>query len=88
MEALQMLKFALKKARLDFTAGWITSENDMQECEPEEDLLAALLGNNGEDSLDKIIQDLGESDSDGKEDEDDNILLWTLVTALCHDIFH
>lgn len=75
MEALQMLKFALKKARLDFTAGWITSENDMQECEPEEDLLAALLGNDGEDSLDKIIQDLGESDSDGEEDEDDNILL-------------
>ncbi|KIM87967.1 hypothetical protein PILCRDRAFT_40718, partial [Piloderma croceum F 1598] len=57
MEALQMLKFTLKKARLDFMAGWITSENDMQECEPEEDLLAALLGNDGEDSLDKIIQD-------------------------------
>jgi len=75
MEALQMLKFALKKARLDFTAGWITSENDMQEREPEEDLLAALLGNDGEDSLDKIIQDLGESDSDGEEDEDDDILL-------------
>lgn len=75
MEALQMLKFALKKARLDFTAGWITSENDMQEREPEEDLLAALLGNDGEDSLDKIIQDLGESDSDGEEDEDEDILL-------------
>lgn len=75
MEALQMLKFALKKARLDFTAGWITSENDMQEHEPEEDLLAALLGNDREDSLDKIIQDLGESDSDGEEDEDDDILL-------------
>ncbi|KIM84074.1 hypothetical protein PILCRDRAFT_68420, partial [Piloderma croceum F 1598] len=75
MEALQMLKFALKKARLDFTAGWITSENDMQEREPEEDLLAALLGNDGEDSLDKIIQDLGESDSDSEEDEDDDILL-------------
>jgi hypothetical protein len=31
MESLQMLKFALKKARLDFTRGWITPEHMMQE---------------------------------------------------------
>jgi hypothetical protein len=31
MESLQMLKFALKKARLDFTGGWITPEHIMQE---------------------------------------------------------
>jgi hypothetical protein len=73
MEALQMLKFALKKARLDFTAGWITSESDMQEREPEEDLLAALLGDSGEDSIDKLIRDLGEDDPDGEDDEDEDL---------------
>ncbi|KAH8997018.1 hypothetical protein EDB86DRAFT_2759154, partial [Lactarius hatsudake] len=29
MEALQMLKFSLKKERLDFTMGWSTSEAAM-----------------------------------------------------------
>ncbi|KIM82993.1 hypothetical protein PILCRDRAFT_56744, partial [Piloderma croceum F 1598] len=29
MEVLQMSKFALKKAHLDFTTGWITPESDM-----------------------------------------------------------
>ncbi|KIK21591.1 hypothetical protein PISMIDRAFT_59191, partial [Pisolithus microcarpus 441] len=29
MEALQMLKYGLKKERLDFTGGWITPERDM-----------------------------------------------------------
>jgi hypothetical protein len=31
MEALQMLKFLLKKKRLDFMAGWKTEESEMQE---------------------------------------------------------
>ena len=44
MESLQMLKFALKKACLDFTAGWITSEIEMQERDAEDDLLASLFG--------------------------------------------
>jgi len=70
MEALQMLKFALKKARLNFTDGWITPEKVMREREPEEDLLAALLGTNGEDVLDRIIQDFGDDDSDDDDDED------------------
>jgi len=52
MEALQMLKFALKKAHLNFTDGWITPEMVMREREPEEDLLTALLRANGEDVLD------------------------------------
>jgi hypothetical protein len=52
MEALQMLKFALKKARLNFTDGWITPEMVMWEREPEEDSLSALLRANGEDVLD------------------------------------
>jgi hypothetical protein len=29
MEALQLLKFSLKKERLNFTAGWATSEDAM-----------------------------------------------------------
>ncbi|KIM83096.1 hypothetical protein PILCRDRAFT_69854, partial [Piloderma croceum F 1598] len=70
MEALQMLKFALKKACLNFTDGWITPEMIMREREPEEDLLAALLGANGEDVLDRIIQDFGDDDSDNDDDED------------------
>ena len=65
-----MLKFALKKAHLDFTSGWITSEKEMQDEVPEEDLLATLLGGNQEDTLDKIIQAFGKDYSDG--DEDDN----------------
>ena len=64
METLQMLKFLLKKAHLDFTHGWITSEKEMLDREPEEDLLAALLGDGGEDILDKIIRDFGEDDSE------------------------
>jgi hAT family C-terminal dimerisation region len=75
MEALQMLKFALKKARLDFTTGWITPESDMREREPEDDLLAALLGDEGEDSMDRLIRNLGEDDPDGEDDEDDNLVL-------------
>jgi hypothetical protein len=70
MEALQMLKFAQKKACLNFTNGWITSEREMQDEVPEDDLLATLLGGNQEDTLDKIIQAFGQDDSDG--DEDDN----------------
>jgi hAT family C-terminal dimerisation region len=52
MEALQMLKFTLKKARLNFTDGWITPEMVMWEWEPEEDSLSAFLRANGEDVLD------------------------------------
>ena len=55
METLQMLKFALKKACLNFTPCWITSEKEMLDWEPEEDLLTVLLGDGGEDILDKII---------------------------------
>lgn len=36
MEALQMLKFHLKKERLDFTRGWVTSQKLLLEDEPDE----------------------------------------------------
>jgi hypothetical protein len=70
MEALQMLKFALKKACLNFTSGWIMSEREMQDEVPEEDLLATLLEGNQEDALDKIIRAFGQDNSDC--DDDDN----------------
>jgi hypothetical protein len=58
MEALQMLKFHLKKARLNFTETWMTSEKEMLEDEPDDDLLQKLFepGADFQDSLDKIIK--------------------------------
>jgi hypothetical protein len=64
MESLQMLKFALKKARLDFTGGWITSEQAMQEQVLDQDLAALFVGDS-EDVMDRIIRDFAADDSDG-----------------------
>ena len=64
MESLQMLKFALKKARLDFTGGWITSEQAMQEQVLDQDLLAALFVGDSKDVMDRIIQDFAADDLD------------------------
>jgi len=85
MEALQMLKFTLKKACLNFTSGWITSERDMQAEDSEQDLLAALLGENHEDTLDRIIQNFSQDDSDYGSDDPNQSLL---AGALYHNIFH
>jgi hypothetical protein len=59
-----MLKFALKRSRLDFTKNWATPESLMQETEtePGKDFLADLLGLDSEDIIDKIIQDFGDDD--------------------------
>ena len=76
MEALQMLKFSLKKQRLDFTGGWITSENEMSKKndpigrndDSEPDLLANLFSltdkGGGEDAMDEAIQTICESDQE------------------------
>jgi hypothetical protein len=64
MESLQMLKFALKKARLNFTGGWITSENVMLEQVSDQDLLAALFAEDSEDAMDRIIQNFAADNSD------------------------
>jgi hypothetical protein len=75
MEALQMLKFALKKKRLDFTNGWITSEEEMAEANlGGEDLLANLLksdNNADEDVIDEVIQLICETDDGDAERDDD-----------------
>jgi hAT family C-terminal dimerisation region len=56
MEALQMLKFHLKKERLNFTKGWMTVENEMLEDEPEEDLLQKFVQGDFQDGLDMLMQ--------------------------------
>ena len=43
MEALQMLKFQLRKERFNFTAGWVTLEKQMIDDDADEDLLHHLL---------------------------------------------
>lgn len=57
MEALQMLKFHLKKTRLDFTAGWKTLEEQLVDDIPKEDLLGKL--SKGGD-MEEIIQLINE----------------------------
>jgi hypothetical protein len=61
MEALQMLKFHLKKERLNFTESWVTPESQMTEDDPDEgrDLLDNLLEDVGvQDTLDGIIRSI------------------------------
>jgi hypothetical protein len=58
MEALQMLKFHLKKDRLNFTQNWVTPETDMTEDDPDGDLLHDLLQGNFQDGLDQVIQSI------------------------------
>jgi len=63
MEALQMLKYGLKKARLDFTSGWMTDEAMMGDPEEEaEDFLAALLGDDQAAALDSLLEVLADDD--------------------------
>lgn len=56
MEALQMLKFHLKKERLHFTESWVTSEKEMVQDDPEDDLLAKLFRGNFQSNLDEVMQ--------------------------------
>jgi hypothetical protein len=60
METLQMLKFSLKKKRLDFMAGWVTSESELTNVEPVH--LGSLVGDDGELALDGVLNHLGEHD--------------------------
>ena len=56
MEALQMLKFSLRKECLDFTTGWKTSEKEMKDNDAEKDLLQRLLYTNFQDKFDLIMR--------------------------------
>lgn len=54
-EAQQMLKFYLKKLHLSFTKGWATSEMEMAEEGPNDDLLGEFLGGSQSEDGDKIL---------------------------------
>jgi hypothetical protein len=63
MEALQMLKFGLKKSRLDFMTGWAVNEASMLDVEEEEvDLLGSLFEGDREMAFDALIAAMGEGD--------------------------
>ncbi|KIK14138.1 hypothetical protein PISMIDRAFT_117578 [Pisolithus microcarpus 441] len=73
MEALQMLKFFLKKECLDFSKGWAVLQKDMLVDEDDDDLLAAIVDKNAsEDSLaqavDIIISTIAGDEGDETED--------------------
>jgi hypothetical protein len=60
MEALQMLKFNLKKQHLNFVEGWITSEKEMTEdlYDADHDLLLNLLQDDYQNAFDIAIQSI------------------------------
>ena len=61
MEALQLLKFSLKKERLNFMNGWSASESDLRKVKPTYDLESLFVGNR-DSALDAILNDLGKYD--------------------------
>jgi len=60
MEALQLLKFSLKKEHLNFTAGWATSEEAMGVVhKPSHGLTDALFSSEDRDArLDDVLNEL------------------------------
>jgi hypothetical protein len=69
MEALQLLKFSLKKERLNFIAGWSTSESDMRggASGPTHESLGTLLQGDKDAAFDAVLKGFLTTD-----DEDDN----------------
>ncbi|KIJ58483.1 hypothetical protein HYDPIDRAFT_102552 [Hydnomerulius pinastri MD-312] len=64
MEALQMLKFLLKKEHLNFTKGWIPSQKEMLHDEDTDDVLARLvtgMGGNIDDAINVITEEEGDT---------------------------
>ena len=57
MEALQMLKFVLKKQCLNFMDGWAVPEETMREVPKSDGNLTALLVNNSDAVMDGILDD-------------------------------
>lgn len=66
MEALQMVKFHLKKERLNFTSGWITSQKILLEDEPDEPGTENVPA--CDDPLDRILRTIAQEDGDGVDD--------------------
>ena len=57
-----MLKFHHKKERVNFTAGWITSEALMVDDDPDVDFLRGLLEGDGQDGLDLAIRFINDNE--------------------------
>ncbi|KAF8124476.1 hypothetical protein EV363DRAFT_1178050, partial [Boletus edulis] len=65
MEALQMLKFWLKKDHLNFTKDWVTPQKDMISNEDnDDDLLARLFSTTNKSSLDNILSAIAREEGD------------------------
>jgi hypothetical protein len=54
MEALQMVKFTLKKDHLNFMLAWMTKKKDLTTDNPDSDLLSWLKSEGDPDSLNNI----------------------------------
>lgn len=63
MEALQLLKFQLKKERLDFMDGWSTSDEAMRGYPQPIHNLGSLLVDDPENVVDNVLM-LFDSDAD------------------------
>jgi predicted transglutaminase-like cysteine proteinase len=67
MEALQLLKFSLKKERLNFMAGWATSEDAMGMVRKSRPSLADALfmcdAEHRDAMLDDLLNELDDADS-------------------------
>jgi len=63
MEAIQLLKFTLKKQHLDFINGWAIPEVAMsRESISDHDLLGTLFKGNSDTMMDDILKDFGKYD--------------------------
>jgi hypothetical protein len=61
MEALQMLKYSLKKECLDFMDGWRTSEADMEASKPTSNL-SSLFEDDPDTALDTLLNNMSNYD--------------------------
>jgi len=75
MEALQTLKFSLKKERFNFTSGWQTALSDMKrtgKTRTTKDLLAHLLSGDCEATTNALLHALSDSDDEDDNNDDDD----------------
>lgn len=65
MEALQMLKFSLKKERQNIGAKLMTEESELEDprgSDPDPEMLGELFAGGFEDNLDRILRAMHEDD--------------------------
>ena len=75
MEALQTLKFSLKKEQFNFTGGWQTAQSRMKKTKnagTTKDLLAHLLTGDHQATTDALLRVLSDSDDEDDNDSDDS----------------